>query len=169
MNDRHNFITGFGAVILSALGTAKALLFPLRWVALGLLFLILIDLRFGVSEARQKHETIRCSRALRRTGNKIMDYAFLILLAGFIQRILMDNAIKFPYFSLICFVFIGIFEIESIVNHWLVLHGRKPIDFKTLARIFLHKSTKNQDIIDEYEKKRTKKQMERATKKRGKA
>lgn len=52
-----------------------------KWfLALGL-FLTLADLMFGISAARQRKETIKRSRALRRTIDKICGYILWIIVS----------------------------------------------------------------------------------------
>ena len=55
---------------------------PLKWFFLLGLILIVVDLRFGILAARARGESIRTSRAVRRTLNKVIDYLCWILVAG---------------------------------------------------------------------------------------
>ena len=77
MQDR-NVINGFASVVLTEF---IDFLYPIRYVAILGLILIIVDLKFGISAAIARKEEIRFSRALRRTGNKIVDYTCWLLLA----------------------------------------------------------------------------------------
>ena len=67
--------------------------------------------------------------------------------------IFIQHNITIPYFSLIAFALISIFEFESVVNHWLVLHDRKRVHFKKLFKSILkHKRKDLSDIVEDYEK-----------------
>lgn len=152
MNDRHNAITGVGAAGLSMISGIASFFYPIRYVIIVLFLLIMLDLYFGLRESRYKHVQIRLSRAMRRTGNKIMDYFFFILVAGFIQQVFDESKITFPYFSIVSISVFGVFEIESVINHWLVLHGRKEVDFSKFLKIVVKKNDTLKDVAEEYEK-----------------
>ncbi len=55
---------------------------PLRWLFVLGGVLIVADLRFGIRASRVRGESIRASRAIRRTINKAVDYICWVLLAG---------------------------------------------------------------------------------------
>lgn len=152
MGDRHSITSG-GAVGMALLLDIKQGLFELRWCILFLAFLIIADLYFGIRESKQKRRIIRRSRALRRSLNKFMDYMFALCFVLVLNIIFIQHNINIPYFSLIAFALISIFELESVVNHWLVLHDRKRIHFKKLFKSILkHKRKDLSDIVEDYEK-----------------
>lgn len=155
MNDKHSALTSMGAVGLATIKGVVLFLYPIRFVALGLLTLILADLWFGIRKARAKGEIIRKSRAFRRTANKTMDYTCLVLIASFFQQMLDSSNIAFPYFSLICFCLIGFFELESIINNYLELHGKGKVSlFKLLKALLKGKNKTTDEIINEIEKEK---------------
>lgn len=73
-----NIINGTFAVFLSGF---FEFLEPLKWLALCGIILIVADLRFGVMASKKRGETIRTSRAVRRSINKLIDYTCWVLLA----------------------------------------------------------------------------------------
>ena len=82
MNER-NVVSGAVSVALSGMLDFLA---PLKWLALLGLVLIIADLRFGVRAAKVRGETVRFSRAGRRTFNKTVDYICWLLLAAALDR-----------------------------------------------------------------------------------
>lgn len=84
------------------------------------LLLIIVDLVFGIAAARKRNETVRFSRALRRTVNKLVEYACWVILAA-------SLAVAFDYKPLnwiLLAVVIGN-EMISILTNWLFVHGKK--------------------------------------------
>ena len=69
--DERNLINGS---LVSYLSWAADFISPIRWFLLAAFALVLADLKFGIEAARHKGETIRKSRAIRRSANKIIDY-----------------------------------------------------------------------------------------------
>ena len=59
---------------------------PLKWFALCGLILIVADLRFGIMASKKRGETIRTSRAIRRSVNKLIDYTCWVLLATALEH-----------------------------------------------------------------------------------
>lgn len=161
MNDKHNALASGTATGLSFVSSLCAFLQPIRYIIIGLVLLIFIDLYFGLRESRRRKRPIRRSRAFRRTTNKILDYFCFILLAGFVQQLMSEAKIQYPLFSVVVIFVVGIFEIESIINHWLFLHDRKKVNFKRFLTIFAkNKSKVIGEISEEYEneQKRDKKE-----------
>lgn len=79
MGTERNIIGGLVAILLSDM---IEFFVPLKWFGFLAFVLILADLRFGVRAAKRRGEKVRFSRAIRRTGNKMVDYTAWILLAG---------------------------------------------------------------------------------------
>lgn len=151
MNDRHNIITSVGSTGLAIYSIVHDFISPIKYIIIATVLLVIMDLYFGISESRQNGKPIRKSRAFRRTANKLMDYFFFILLTGLLQQIFLDSHIQTPYFSLVATILIGFFELESIINHWLVLHHRKRIKLKNYLVIF-SKNDKIKEVVKQYDK-----------------
>lgn len=130
-----NSVTGIVLILLCMIfpESLKSLL-PLGWVAFGILLLILTDTRFGIEKSRLKKIEVRRSRSFRRVINKIFDYGLLLIVFATIQILLYKGGIVYPWIPLIIFLLIGIFEIESIINNWLIIHNRKEIDIIKLIK-----------------------------------
>lgn len=97
---------------------------PLRWVMLLALVVVFVDLRFGIRAARVRGETIRTSRAIRRTINKIVDYICWILLAGVLGRAF-GKPFSIPLLPLIVLLVIFGCEINSCFANYFESRGRK--------------------------------------------
>ena len=54
---------------------------PVKWFIVAALCLIIADFKFGIEASKKRGETIRKSRAIRRTVNKMIDYICWILVA----------------------------------------------------------------------------------------
>lgn len=120
MHER-NIINGVSATILSDIVT---FFYPLKWFSLLAIFIVLADLRFGVKAAKKRGEVVRFSRAIRRTINKLVDYACWLFLAGAFGQ-------AFGHFfdekilpSLIMLVIFGV-EINSCYSNYFEYHGKK--------------------------------------------
>jgi len=98
------------------------------WLLLGMA-LVLADLRFGVLAAKRRGETIRTSRACRRTINKMVDYLCWVTVAEVCSRTF-GVTIGFPVVSIaVLFIIYGI-ELSSAVNNYLDYKGiRKRFNF----------------------------------------
>lgn len=82
--------------------------------------LIIVDLIFGIAAAQRRGESVRVSRAIRRTVNKIVEYACWIILSA-------SLAVAFAFDSLnwiILSIVIGN-EMISIFSNWMLVHGKK--------------------------------------------
>lgn len=131
MNER-NVLNGVSAVLLSDFVT---FFYPLKWFSLLAILIVLADLRFGVLAAKKRGEIVRFSRAVRRTINKLVDYACWLFLAGAFGQ-------AFGHFfdekilpSLIMLVIFGV-EINSCFSNYFEYHGKKiKVDiFKLFAK-----------------------------------
>ena len=114
-----NAIGGFGFIILSLIGD---FVYPLRYMLLVAVFLIICDLRFGVKAAKKRGEEVRFSRAGRRTINKMVDYLCWFFLACSIEL----SCRKFttlgyaPYFALLV---VYVFELNSCYKNYFEAKG----------------------------------------------
>lgn len=120
MNER-NIIQGGAAVFLSQI---YDVFYPLRWVMLAAIILILVDLRFGILAACKRGEAIRFSRAIRRTVNKGTDYICWILLAGTAGQAF-GEPFGLPLLPLIMLLVIFGCEINSCYSNYFEAHGKK--------------------------------------------
>ena len=125
--DERNLINGS---LVSYLSWAADFISPIRWFLLAAFALVLADLKFGIEAARHRGETIRKSRAIRRSANKIIDYLCWILVATFGIPIL-------P--ALVLLVVYGC-EINSCFNNYFEARGSK-------LRINIFKWLKNKSDI----------------------
>lgn len=118
---------------------------PLKWFMLLGLILILADLRFGIAAARKRKETIRLSRAGRRTINKMIDYLCWILAAGGIGKAF-GIPFNIPVLPAVTLLVVYGLEINSIFTNYFEARGKK-------VRINIFKFfAKKTDIIDVEEK-----------------
>ncbi|GIM60064.1 hypothetical protein CAPN008_01140 [Capnocytophaga canis] len=116
-----NVLNGTVAVFLSDFVT---FFYPLKWFTLLALFITFADLRFGVLAAKKRGEVVRFSRAIRRTINKLVDYACWLFLAGAFGQAFdhLFNEKILP--SLIMLVIFGV-EINSCFSNYFEYHGRR--------------------------------------------
>ncbi len=92
-----------------------------NWLLLGA-GLVLLDLRFGIKAARRRGETIRTSRAWRRTINKVVDYLGWVAVAEMMSRTF-GVSLGEPVVSLgALFIVFGI-EISSCANNYFEYKG----------------------------------------------
>lgn len=110
---------------LAALGTFITSFYShlAPWLLLGMV-LVLVDLRYGVMAARARGETIRFSRAWRRTINKMIDYLCWVTVAEMLSRTFAVS-LGAPVVSMsILFIIYGI-ELSSCVNNYFEYKGSK--------------------------------------------
>lgn len=126
MEDKSNIISAFGAAVGATITDFYSHLAP--WFLLGVV-LVLADLRFGIKAARKRRETIRTSRAWRRTINKMVDYLCWVSVAEMCSRTF-GVSLGAPVVSLaVLFIIYGI-ELSSCVNNYLEYKGaRKKFNF----------------------------------------
>lgn len=125
-------------------GTTAAFLSPfvdgwqsmIIWLIVALV-LVIGDLRFGVMAARKRGETIRYSRAARRTINKLVDYICWISIAWVLGGSF-GHIFGVPLLSAIVMLVACVIEMSSIVNNYLEYKGvaKKVNVFKALANLF---------------------------------
>ena len=134
-----NIINGTFAVFLSGF---FEFLEPLKWLALCGIILIVVDLRFGVMASKKRGETIRTSRAVRRSINKLIDYTCWVLLACALEH---TFAVPFhiPLLPTIVMLVVYGVEINSIFANYFEYKG---LNLK--VDIFKFFKKKTNDIID---------------------
>ena len=134
-----NIINGMLAVFLSGF---FEFLEPLKWLALCGIILIVVDLRFGVMASKKRGETIRTSRAVRRSINKLIDYTCWVLLACALEH---TFAVPFhiPLLPTIVMLVVYGVEINSIFANYFEYKG---LNLK--VDIFKFFKKKTNDIID---------------------
>ena len=134
-----NIINGMLAVFLSEF---FAFLIPLKWLAFCGIILIIADLRFGVMASKKRGETIRTSRAVRRSINKLIDYTCWVLLACALEH---TFAVPFhiPLLPTIVMLVVYGVEINSIFANYFEYRG---LNLK--VDIFKWFKKKSNDIID---------------------
>ena len=108
----------------------------LGWIIVALV-LVVVDLRFGLQAARQRGETIKRSRAARRTINKCVDYLMWIMLSYVIGKNFGDT-LGLPTLSYIMLAVVYAVELESIFANYFAAHGvhKRFNVFKFIAAIF---------------------------------
>lgn len=133
MNER-NVISGTTATLLSPFidGWQNLLI----WLVLSTV-LIIGDLRFGISAAKKRGETIRPSRAIRRTINKFVDYICWVSIA-WVMGAAFGNQLGVPLLAVIIMAVICAIELSSIFDNYCEYKGLKKRFniFKFLARLF---------------------------------
>lgn len=98
------------------------------WLLLGFV-LVMVDLRYGLLAAKTRGETIRISRAWRRTINKAVDYLCWVTVAELMSRTFAVS-LGAPVVSMsMLFIIYGI-EISSCVNNYFEYKGiQKKFNF----------------------------------------
>ena len=113
------------AAAMSAIGATIANFYThlAPWLLLGAV-LVLVDLRFGILAARRRGETIRTSRAVRRTVNKMMDYLCWVTVAELASRTF-GVTIGVPVVSMGTLFVIYAIEFNSCMNNYFEYKGVK--------------------------------------------
>ncbi len=112
-----------GATTL-VVGEITSFLSPLTWFFVFAGIIILVDLNFGVKAAKKRGETVRFSRAWRRTIGKAADYVCWILLAGSFE-IAIGKPLSIPVTSVIILLVIFGLEINSCFSNYFEYRGTK--------------------------------------------
>lgn len=118
MNDR-NILNGMTAVFLSEM---MEFLYPMKWLFLLAFILILVDLRFGVLASKKRGEVVRFSRAIKRSGNKIVDYICWLLLASAFGVVFGEPFGIVTIREIILLVIFGV-ELESCFSNFFYYKG----------------------------------------------
>ena len=101
--------------------------------------LVLADLKFGIEAARHRGETIRKSRAIRRSANKIIDYLCWILVATSFGEAF-GTPFGIPILPALVLLVVYGCEINSCFNNYFEARGSK-------LRINIFKWLKNKSDI----------------------
>lgn len=134
-----NIINGTFAVFLSGF---FEFLTPLKWLAICGIILIIADLRFGVMASKKRGETIRTSRAVRRSVNKLIDYTCWVLLACALEHTFAEP-FHIPLMPTIVMLVVYGVEINSIFANYFEYRG-----LKLKVDIFKFFKKKTDNIID---------------------
>jgi hypothetical protein len=81
-------------------------------------------LRFGVARAKRAGETVRMSRAIRRTLNKLVDYICWVTLAGLFGSTF-GEIFGIPLLSAVLLLIIYGIEMNSCYNNYFEARGIK--------------------------------------------
>lgn len=114
-----NIINGFTSVALIPLIEFYQKLLPFLMLAL---VLIIVDARFGVLAARKRGETVRRSRLLRRSANKLVDYICWVTLASLFGQIF-GEVLGLPILSILIMLLVFGIEMSSIINNYFEYKG----------------------------------------------
>ena len=90
---------------------------PFLFIAI---ILIVVDLYFGIKAARKRGESIRPSRALRRTVGKAVEYVCWVILASTLSVAFGTQVIEWAVLGIV----MGN-ELLSIITNYFELHGYK--------------------------------------------
>lgn len=116
-----NIVNSTGLLLFSGL---IEYLYPMKWFALLAFIIIVADLRFGTLAAKKRGETVRFSRAIKRTGNKIVDYTCWLLLAWALGLAFGDYLESQFLPAIVLAVIFGI-ELESCFSNYFETKGMK--------------------------------------------
>ena len=119
--DERNLINGS---LVSYLSWAADFISPIRWFLLAAFALVLADLKFGIEAARHRGETIRKSRAIRRSANKIIDYLCWILVATSFGEAF-GTPFGIPILPALVLLVVYGCEINSCFNNYFEAQGSK--------------------------------------------
>lgn len=128
-------------------GETLAALFDLRWMIVLIVILVLADFWFGISEARQKKEEVRLSRACRRTANKLTDY-FTYLIIGMVIGFAIGEPLgMFTHIqaAAITILLPALFEVCSIWGHFQNLR-KSQMQFSLKKFLVALIKKKNEDL-----------------------
>ena len=118
------------------------------WLLLLPLLMVSVDCWFGISESRQRRETVRFSRAGWKTLRKLLDY-YTLLTLGFVVGHILPVYIGITV-SEACFYSVlipSLFDLCSIIGHILILKGIKISPRRFLVNLVVgFVKTKNEDI-----------------------
>ena len=118
------------------------------WLIVLPILMVSVDCWFGISESKQRKETIRFSGAGWKTLRKLLDY-YTLLTLGFVVGHILPEYMGITV-SEACFYSILIpsfFDLCSIIGHILILKGIKVSFRRFLVNLFVgFVKTKNEDI-----------------------
>lgn len=120
-----------GVTSLLLLYVNQAISFMIPFLVLSLI-LILVDLLFGIEASKKRYEyshsetdRVRPSRALRKTINKIFEYACWVILSA-------SLAVSFDveWINMAVMAFIVANEMISVVDNYMYVHDKKITGLK---------------------------------------
>lgn len=116
-----------GLAVSSSIGATfieelQAFYQPLIPFFLLVLVAIIMDTKFGIEKVKARGEQIRMSRALRRCGNKFVDYFCWATLAGLIGSYF-GTLFGIPLVAAIILLGVLILELTSVSNNYLEARG----------------------------------------------
>lgn len=135
MNER-NVISGTTAAILSPFVDGWQEL--VVWLIVAVV-LIIADLRFGIEAARKRGETIRNSRAVRRTINKFVDYICWISIAWVLGGSF-GKIFGLPLLPAVTMMGVCVIELSSIIDNYCEARGikKKFNGWKFFTKVIKH-------------------------------
>lgn len=130
---------------LSFIEEMQMLMYDLRWLLLACVVLIIADLKFGIESSQVQGESIRASRALRRTVNKFIDYlCWLMFSAVFAEAFAAPLGIDRMVVTVGVMLLACFNEIDSIVQNY---HAARGIEGFSLVRFIINiVKKKNKDV-----------------------
>lgn len=110
--------------------------------------LIIADLNFGIKASRKRGDTIRRSKAWRRSMSKLVDYICWISIAWVIGATF-SSPFNIPLLPLIVMAFIYGIELQSIIDNYLEYKGVKKRFslIKLITRLF--KKPELEDVFED--------------------
>ncbi len=133
-------------------GEAVSTLYDLRWMIVFIFVLIASDFWFGISETRMKKQTFKLSRAGRRTCNKLIDYITYLILGAILGRAIFEplNLASHTTTAAAGLSMACVWEIDSIINHILAIHGCARMSLLHIALKLLKKKHRDLgEVIEE--------------------
>lgn len=125
-------------------GTVSAIFSPfvdgweslIGWLVVALV-LIFADLRFGVAASKKRGETVRKSRVMRRTVNKLVDYICWVSIAGALGGTF-GKIFGIPLLAAIVMLVVCGIELSSIFDNYFEAKGikKKFNTWKFVSKIF---------------------------------
>ena len=142
--DERSLTMGITATTLMMLNDMYQRLIPALILSI---VLIIVDMRFGIAASKKRGDEIRCSKSIRRSINKFVDYLCWLALAGIVGHNY-AQILGVPLLaSLIMLIIYGV-EITSCFNNYFEAKGiKKKINiFKLFGKSELEQAL--EDIKD---------------------
>lgn len=115
---------GVSSILLMYVNEAIAFMIPFLILSL---ILILVDLIFGIEASKKRYEhshseidRVRPSRALRKTINKIFEYACWVILSASLSV-----SFKVEWLNIAVMAFIVANEMISVIDNYMYVHDKK--------------------------------------------
>ena len=118
------------------------------WLLVLPIIMVSVDCWFGISESKQRKETVRFSGAGWKTLRKLLDYYTLLTLGFVVGHILPEYInITVSEACFYCVLIPSLFDLCSIIGHILILRGIKISPRRFLVNLFVgFVKTKSNDI-----------------------